>query len=203
MSTAIHTGRSSHHVPDPATGCGMPAASASAVAPNIAVRCHRNAVIARPFAVTTPRQTPGRASQRDTGARTSSTRPISQTEHTARANVGGDMFDTGSPGMPTIEVGYGPAVVNAIVPARPAPISTSGRRRRDPSRPSAYRNPTWCTPSHTIARFRKPTNGTSYAKRATSTAPAASPSATGTAGANRPHRSCNRSIAGASATTPR
>ena len=103
--------------------------------------------------MTTLTQTRGRRSQRDTGSRSSSTSPVSQAACASSASVGGDMLDTRSPGMPTIETGYGPKAVRATAAARPPAASmAAGRRRR--SVPSAYRKPSWWTASQTNATLR-------------------------------------------------
>jgi hypothetical protein len=88
-----------------------------------------------PLAPMTVAQTRGRRSQRDSGRRTSRTRPINHRAFVARANVGGDMFEIASPGRPTIEIGYGPSVVSATVATRPPAVSASASRR--PPRDSA------------------------------------------------------------------
>ncbi len=38
------------------------------------------------------------------------------------------MLETFSPGMPTIDTGYGPRATSSAAPARPAPARTYGRR---------------------------------------------------------------------------
>ena len=136
-STAIQAGRSSHQPVEPTAGWASRSATVPAVATNNAVRCHRNAVIASPFEAMTPRQTRGRSSHRDTGPRSSNTNPVSHAACASSASVGGDMFDTRSPGMPTMETGYGPNAVSATVAANPPPVRANPVRR--PSRPSAYR----------------------------------------------------------------
>ena len=128
IRAAIHPGRPSHHPTDPTGGWSIRRVRASAVTTTNAVRCHRNAVITRPLAVTTARQTRGRRSQLTTGPRTSASSPISQSEPASNATVGGAMLETRSPGIPTSETGYGPSVVDNTSPASPVPARASPRR---------------------------------------------------------------------------
>jgi hypothetical protein len=129
VSPASHTGRLSHHSDEPTAGREPPSHSQAAYAPNSAVRCHRNTVITTPLAAMTTVHTRLLWSQRVRGSRTSRARPTSQPACASRATVGGFMFDTASPGIPTIDTGYAPPAVSAAtVPRPPRTIATPIRR---------------------------------------------------------------------------
>ncbi len=106
------------------------------------------------------------------------------------------MLETFSPGIPTMDSGYGPQATSSAAPASPAAARTAGRRIR----PSARRKPSWWTASQTRAKFRNSTYGTPNAKRSTSTSAAAPASA---AKAAQPWRSCSFSSGGVKATMAR
>ncbi len=152
--------------------------------------------MAMPLAATTVRQTRGRASQAVAGAASSCTAPTSHIPCASRARVGGAMLETFSPGIPTMDSGYGPYATSSTAPVSPAAASRPGRVIR----PSARRKPSWCTASQTKAKFRNSTYGTASVKRSTSTA-AADPART--ANAPQPHRWWSARRAGVKATMAR
>lgn len=106
------------------------------------------------------------------------------------------MLEIFSPGIPTMDRGYGPYATSSTAPASPAPARRYGRR----SFPSARRNPSWWTASQTKAKFRNSTYGTPNPNRSTSTSPAAAASPPN---APHPYRSCSRSSGGVKATIAR
>ncbi len=106
------------------------------------------------------------------------------------------MLDTFSPGIPTMDSGYGPYATSSTAPASPAAARRAGLRIL----PSARRKPSWCTASQTKPKFRNSTYGTASAKRSRSTAAAAAASSPKAA---HPSRACSRSSGGVKATMAR